>query len=170
MLAYHVILADDRVIVRHELNRIIAGKRNMKNIVDVWTPTKFREFVETVRPHVKIVGSRAGLLATPMPGLMPLEEFKTLILCKDDSGHDCPSALESVHERYFREEHGDKEILKAIERVCYGGVYIFYLSPAFFNRLSLLTNQSHAAWQPPDQSSRMSSEETSASTTPSYFS
>lgn len=170
MLINHVILAEDRVMVRRELSRILEEKRHIQNMVGVWTPTTFREFVEMVCPHVKILRHAVGAMAIPMPGLMPLEEFKTLIVCRDESRDDFPCALESLHERHSLAEHGDKEILRAIERICYGGVYVFYLSPVFFNRLSLVSSQFHKASQSTYQPRPMPWEESNPSTTATCFS
>jgi DNA-binding NarL/FixJ family response regulator len=163
MLAHHVILADDCGIVRHELSRIIKERPDVRSIAEVWTPSKLLELVRSIQPYVRI-------LATPMPGPITLEGFRALILCRDERRDSSPCVMELARERYSLGEDRDGEILRAIDRICDGGIYIVYMSPAFFNRLSGLTDLFRTAWLSRDQSSQRSSEEANASTADLHFS
>lgn len=152
MLAYHVIIADDRLMVNDELNRIMKEKRGLEAIAEVWDRPRLLEFVNSIQPHTIA-------LAPSMPGLMPVEEFNVLVLARDERKSSFPCGLEFAYERYSLQENADSEIIRAIERMISGGIYIFYISRTFFHRLSGWNNRSPGAWPSIDQSSQMASRE-----------
>lgn len=152
MLAYHVIIADDRLLVNHDLNRIMKEKRDLEAIAEVWDRPRLLEFVNSIQPHTIA-------LAPSIPGLMPVEEFNVLVLSRDERRCSFPCGLELAYERYSLQENADSEILRAIERMIDGGIYIFYISRTLFHRVPDWTNRSPGAWPSIDQSSRMASRE-----------
>jgi DNA-binding NarL/FixJ family response regulator len=128
---YRIVLADDHVLLRQGLKRILEGTSELEVIGEASDGLELLRLLNQLAPHMVI-------LDISMPKLRGLEaiheikrinpDVKVLILTMHKDKEYLYLALSSGAKGYLLKEDADKELFSAIERVRQGKTYI---SPYF---------------------------------------
>ncbi|MFP3867930.1 MAG: response regulator [Desulfobacteraceae bacterium] len=127
MNPYGIVLADDHVLIRQGIKRIIQEHPDLQVIGEAMDGLELLDLLKTVRP--KLV-----LLDITMPNLQGLEviriiktrypKIKILILTMHKNKEYLRHALKSGVEGYLLKEDADTELIKAIQAIKKGKSYI----------------------------------------------
>jgi DNA-binding NarL/FixJ family response regulator len=131
MAPYRIVLADDHVLVRHGLRRILEEKADLEVVGESSDGLELLNLLKHVTPDMVI-------LDIFMPNLRGIEaiheikkihrDVKVLILTMNKDKEYLYLALSSGAKGYLLKEDADKELFSAIEKVRQGKNYI---SPYF---------------------------------------
>ena len=131
MAPYRIMLADDHVLVRQGLRRILEGKADLEVVGEANDGLELLNLLNHLAPHMVI-------LDIFMPNLRGIEaiheikkidpDVKVLILTMHKDKEYLYLALSSGAKGYLLKEDADKELFSAIEKVRQGKTYI---SPYF---------------------------------------
>lgn len=151
MACYRIVLADDHMMFRQGIKRIIEEVIGFEVVGEVGDGIKILEVLKKSTPHMVI-------LDISMPNLRGIEatreikkafpDIKILILTMHKSKEYLYHALSAGAEGYLLKEDADTELLSAIETVRRGKVYI---SPLFSVELpeNLLRKYMRGEFKPP---------------------
>jgi len=124
---YRIILADDHVLLRQGLRRIVEGAVDLKIVGEAGDGLELLALMDTVVPDMVI-------LDISMPNLPGLEatrltkekypEAKVLILTMHKDVEYVSRALSAGADGYLVKEDADNELFKAIEKIRSGGRYL----------------------------------------------
>jgi len=131
MAPYRIMLADDHVLVRQGLRRILEGKADLEVVGEANDGLELLNLLNHLAPHMVI-------LDIFMPNLRGIEaiheikkidpDVKVLILTMHKDKEYLYLALSAGAKGYLLKEDADKELFSAIEKVRQGKTYI---SPYF---------------------------------------
>ncbi len=131
MTSYRIVLADDHVLVRQGLRRILEGMAGLEVVGEANDGLDLLNLLSRVTPHMVI-------LDIFMPNLRGIEaiheikkihpDVKVLILTMHKDKEYLYLALSAGAKGYLLKEDADKELFAAIEKVQQGKTYI---SPYF---------------------------------------
>jgi DNA-binding NarL/FixJ family response regulator len=131
MAAYTLVLADDHVLVRQGLRRILEGMDGLEVVGEANDGLELLDLLTRVTPHMVI-------LDIFMPNLRGIEaiheikrihpEVRILILTMHKDKEYLYLALSAGAKGYLLKEDADKQLFSAIEKVRHGKTYI---SPHF---------------------------------------
>ena len=131
MTPYRIVLADDHVLVRQGLKRILEGMAGLEVVGEASDGLDLLNLLSRVTPHMVI-------LDIFMPNLRGIEaiheikkihpDVKVLILTMHKDKEYLYLALSAGAKGYLLKEDADKELFSAIEKVQQGKTYI---SPYF---------------------------------------
>jgi DNA-binding NarL/FixJ family response regulator len=131
MPPYSIVLADDHVLLRQGLRRILEGSADLEVIGEASDGIDLLVLLKQLTPHMVI-------LDISMPNLRGIEaiheikrmnpDVKVLILTMHKDKEYLYLALSSGAKGYLLKEDADKELFSAIEKVRQGKTYI---SPCF---------------------------------------
>ena len=131
MTPYSIVLADDHVLVRQGLRRILEGTAGLEVVGEANDGLELLDLLTRVNPHLVI-------LDIFMPNLRGIEaiheikkihpEVKILILTMHKDKEYLYLALSAGAKGYLLKEDADKQLFSAIEKVRQGKTYI---SPQF---------------------------------------
>lgn len=131
MTRYRIVLADDHVLVRQGLRRILEEKADLEVIGEANDGLELLELLNRIKPDLVI-------LDIFMPNLRGIEaiyeikkiypDMKVLILTMNKDKEYLYLALSEGAKGYLLKEDADKELFSAIEKVRNGKTYI---SPFF---------------------------------------
>jgi DNA-binding NarL/FixJ family response regulator len=137
--AYRIVLADDHILVRHGLKRILEEKANLEVAGEVGDGLELLNILNKVDPHLII-------LDVSMPNLRGIEAIpeirhvrpnvKVLMLTMHKEEEYLYQAISAGADGYLLKEDAEKELFTAIESIKEGKIYI---SPG-------LTDQSMQNW------------------------
>jgi DNA-binding NarL/FixJ family response regulator len=126
---YRIVLADDHVLLRQGLSRIIEGTADLKVVGEAGDGLELMSLLKTVVPDMVI-------LDISMPHLRGLEaarlikekypEAKVLILTMHKDAEYVSRAFSAGADGYLVKEDADHELFSAVEKIRAGG---HYLSP-----------------------------------------
>lgn len=124
---YRVILADDHVLVRRGLRRILEDNKDLEIAGEVGDGLELLSLLNRVRPDMV-------LLDVSMPNLRGIEaipeihrvqpEAKVLILTMHNEEEYLYQAISAGADGYLLKEDAEKELFSAIENVQNGRIYI----------------------------------------------
>jgi len=127
MNPYRVVLADDHVLLRQGLRRILEGIENMEVVGEVGDGLELLKLLSTQTPHMVI-------LDISMPNLRGIEaipeikmihpEVKVLILTMHKDKEYLHQAISAGAEGYLLKEDADSELFSAIEKIRQGKIYV----------------------------------------------
>ncbi len=131
MTGYRIVLADDHVLVRQGLRRILAEEADLEVVGEASDGLELLELLNRIKPDLVI-------LDIFMPNLRGIEaiheikkiypDMKVLILTMNKDKEYLYLALSEGAKGYLLKEDADKELFSAIEKVRQGKTYI---SPFF---------------------------------------
>jgi DNA-binding NarL/FixJ family response regulator len=131
MASYGIVLADDHVLVRQGLRRILEGMADLEVVGEANDGLELLNLLNQLAPHMVI-------LDIFMPNLRGIEaiheikkirpEVKVLILTMHKDKEYLYLALSAGAKGYLLKEDADKELFSAIEKIRQGKTYI---SPHF---------------------------------------
>jgi DNA-binding NarL/FixJ family response regulator len=131
MASYGIVLADDHVLVRQGLRRILEGMADLEVVGEANDGLELLNLLNRLTPHMVI-------LDIFMPNLRGIEaiheikkirpEVKVLILTMHKDKEYLYLALSAGAKGYLLKEDADKELFSAIEKIRQGKTYI---SPHF---------------------------------------
>jgi DNA-binding NarL/FixJ family response regulator len=131
MASYGIVLADDHVLVRQGLRRILEGMADLEVVGEANDGLELLNLLNQLTPHMVI-------LDIFMPNLRGIEaiheikkirpEVKVLILTMHKDKEYLYLALSAGAKGYLLKEDADKELFSAIEKIRQGKTYI---SPHF---------------------------------------
>jgi len=124
---YRIILADDHVILRQGLKKIIEGRPDMEVVGEAGDGLELLRLVKQLSPQLVI-------LDISMPNLRGIEaireikavypEAKTLILTMHKDSDYLYQGISAGADGYLLKEEADTELFSAIESIRRGGNYI----------------------------------------------
>jgi DNA-binding NarL/FixJ family response regulator len=124
---YRVILADDHVLVRHGLRRILEENRNLEISGEVGDGLELLSLLNKMNPDMVI-------LDVSMPNLRGIEaipeihrvqpDVKVLILTMHNDEEYLYQAISAGADGYLLKEDAEKELFLAIENIRKGRVYV----------------------------------------------
>ncbi len=127
MAAYHLVLADDHVLFREGLERILEKKGDLEVVGKAGDGLELLNLLKKLTPHMII-------LDISMPNLRGLEAIheikginpnvKILILTMHKDRDYLYQAIEAGAKGYLLKEDAEKELFSAIEKVRRGGIYV----------------------------------------------
>lgn len=136
MTPYRIVLADDHVILRHGIKKIIEGVADLEVVGEASDGIELLKFLHTLTPDMII-------LDITMPKLRGIEaaieikmiypEIKILILTMHKSTQYLHHSLAAGAEGYLLKEDAPKEIFFAIDTIRQGKIYI---SPLLYAELT----------------------------------
>jgi len=131
MTRYRIVLADDHVLVRQGLRRILAERPDLEVVGEASDGLELLELLNRIKPDLVI-------LDIFMPNLRGIEaiheikkiyaDLKVLILTMNRDKEYLYLALSEGAKGYLLKEDADKELFSAIEKVRQGKTYV---SPFF---------------------------------------
>jgi DNA-binding NarL/FixJ family response regulator len=134
--AYGIVLADDHVMIRNGIKKIIEESDDMKVIAETGDGLELLNLLKNINPHMII-------LDISMPNLRGIEatheikmvyrEIKILILTMHKKKEYLYHALSAGADGYLLKEDTGKELLTAITKIRRGGIY---LSPILSEELT----------------------------------
>ena len=126
-MPYRIILADDHVILRQGLKKIIEGRPDMEVVGEAGDGLELLRLVKQLSPQLVI-------LDISMPNLRGIEaireikavypEAKTLILTMHKDSDYLYQGISAGADGYLLKEEADTELFSAIESIRRGGNYI----------------------------------------------
>jgi DNA-binding NarL/FixJ family response regulator len=135
MAPYHLVLADDHVLFRQGLERILEKKGDLEVVGQAGDGLELLNLLKKLTPHMII-------LDISMPNLRGLEaiheikgiypEMKILILTMHKDKEYLHQAMSAGADGYLLKEDADTELFSAIEMVRLGKIYV---SPHLANDL-----------------------------------
>jgi DNA-binding NarL/FixJ family response regulator len=135
MAPYHLVLADDHVLFRQGLERILEKKGDLEVVGEAGDGLELLNLLKKLTPHMII-------LDISMPNLRGLEaiheikgiypEMKILILTMHKDKEYLHQAMSAGADGYLLKEDADTELFSAIEMVRLGKIYV---SPHLANDL-----------------------------------
>ncbi|MBI5558453.1 MAG: response regulator transcription factor [Deltaproteobacteria bacterium] len=127
MKVYQVLLADDHVLIRHGIKKIIESEPSLEVIGQVGDGLELLNFMKEATPDVV-------LLDISMPNLRGIEAIgeakklcplvKIVILTMHNSKQYLCHAMSAGADGYVLKEDSDSELLTAIEQVLKGNIFI----------------------------------------------
>jgi len=127
MSSYHIMLADDHVLMRQGLRRIIEESPDFKVVGEVGDGEELLKLLGGVTPHLVV-------LDISMPNLRGIEavrevksrypKVKVLMLTMHRDKEYLYQALESGADGYLLKEDADTELLFAISNILHGGFHV----------------------------------------------
>jgi DNA-binding NarL/FixJ family response regulator len=134
--AYGIVLADDHVMIRNGIKKIIEESDDMKVIAETGDGLELLNLLKNINPHMII-------LDISMPNLRGIEatheikmvyrEIKILILTMHKKKEYLYHSLSAGADGYLLKEDTGKELLTAITKIRRGGIY---LSPILSEELT----------------------------------
>jgi DNA-binding NarL/FixJ family response regulator len=125
--AYGIVLADDHVMIRNGIKKIIEESDDMKVIAETGDGLELLNLLKNINPHMII-------LDISMPNLRGIEatheikmvyrEIKILILTMHKKKEYLYHALSAGADGYLLKEDTGKELLTAITKIRRGGIYL----------------------------------------------
>ncbi len=135
MAPYRIVLADDHVLVRQGLKRILEGMADLEVIGEANDGIDLLNLLEQQTPHMIIL----DISMPRLRGLEAIPEIKTihpdvtiLILTMHRDKRYLHLALSAGAKGYLLKEDADKELFSAIEKIRQGKIYV---SPYFSEEL-----------------------------------
>jgi DNA-binding NarL/FixJ family response regulator len=127
MAPYHLVLADDHVLFRQGLERILEKKGDLEVVGEAGDGLELLNLLKKLTPHMII-------LDISMPNLRGLEaiheikgiypEMKILILTMHKDKEYLHQAMSAGADGYLLKEDADTELFSAIEMVRLGKIYV----------------------------------------------
>jgi DNA-binding NarL/FixJ family response regulator len=127
MSSYRIVLADDHIIVRRGLKRLVEEMPNVKVVGEASDGLELLSMLKNLTAHLII-------LDISMPNLRGIEatrkikeafpSVKVLILTMHRDKELLYSAISSGADGYMLKEDSEEELFSAIEKIRQGGVYI----------------------------------------------
>ena len=127
MSSYRIVLADDHVLLRQGLKRIIDEMAGMEVIGEADDGLKLLSLLKKVTPHMVV-------LDISMPNLRGLEaiheiknvypDIKILMLTMHKEKEYIHQAVSAGADGYLLKEDADKELFSAIEKIRMGKMYL----------------------------------------------
>jgi DNA-binding NarL/FixJ family response regulator len=130
-----LLIADDRLVVREGLKRIVAEYADMKVVGEAATPAEVLEQARTAKPDVVLLdlflgGPKAlGLLRELHRRHLPC---RVLVLSLQGEDPDALRILGAGAAGYLGKDHSRRQLIDAIRQVARGGSYV---SPSLANEL-----------------------------------
>jgi DNA-binding NarL/FixJ family response regulator len=134
--AYHIMIADDHVMLRNGIKKIIEESDDMKVVAETGDGLELLNLLKNINPHMII-------LDISMPNLRGIEaaheikmvypEIKIVILTMHKKKEYLYHALSAGADGYLLKEDTGEELLTAITKIREGGVY---LSPILSEELT----------------------------------
>lgn len=131
MTPYRIVLADDHVLVRQGLKRILEGMAGLEVVGEASDGLDLLDLLSRVTPHMVIL----DIFMPNLRGIEAIHEIKkihpdvrVLILTMHKDKEYLYLALSAGAKGYLLKEDADKELFSAIEKVRQGKTYI---SPYF---------------------------------------
>ncbi|MGO8990286.1 MAG: response regulator [bacterium] len=131
MTPYHIVLADDHVLVRQGLKRILEGMAGLEVVGEASDGLDLLDLLSRVTPDMVIL----DIFMPNLRGIEAIHEIKkihpdvrVLILTMHKDKEYLYLALSAGAKGYLLKEDADKELFSAIEKVRQGKTYI---SPYF---------------------------------------
>lgn len=131
MTPYHIVLADDHVLVRQGLKRILEGMAGLEVVGEASDGLDLLDLLSRVTPDMVIL----DIFMPNLRGIEAIHEIKkihpdvrVLILTMHKDKEYLYLALSAGAKGYLLKEDADKELFSAIEKVQQGKTYI---SPYF---------------------------------------
>jgi DNA-binding NarL/FixJ family response regulator len=134
--AYGIVLADDHVMIRNGIKKIIEESDDMKVVAETGDGLELLNLLKNINPHMII-------LDISMPNLRGIEatheikmvyrEIKILILTMHKKKEYLYHSLSAGADGYLLKEDTGKELLTAITKIRRGGIY---LSPILSEELT----------------------------------
>jgi len=125
--AYRVILADDHILVRRGLRRILEEKTDLEIVAEVGDGLELLNVLNKIQPNMII-------LDVSMPNLRGIEaipeirhihpEVKVLMLTMHKEEEYLYQAISAGADGYLLKEDAEKELFTAIESIQTGKIYI----------------------------------------------
>jgi DNA-binding NarL/FixJ family response regulator len=154
MAAYHLVLADDHVLFREGLERILEKKGDLEVVGQAGDGLELLNLLKKLTPHMII-------LDISMPNLRGLEAIheikginpnvKILILTMHKDRDYLYQAIEAGAKGYLLKEDAEKELFSAIEKVRRGGIYVSpKLSEELVDDLAKSHSRNHWPYFKPD--------------------
>ena len=135
MAPYRIVLANDHVLVRQGLRRILEGTGDLEVIGEASDGLELLDLLRKVSPHMVIL----DIYMPRLRGIEAIHEIKlidpevnVLILTMHKDKEYLYLALSSGAKGYLLKEDADKELFSAIEKIRQGKTYI---SPYFSEEL-----------------------------------
>ncbi len=130
MEPYHIILADDHVMVRHGIKRIIEETQHLKIIAEVSDGLELLDLLKKVQPQMVILDismpNLSGLEATrEIKSIYP--HIKVLILSMHKNDGYLKHALGAGCDGYLLKEDADEQLFTAIDVIRKGRTFISHL-------------------------------------------
>ncbi len=126
MRPYHIMLADDHVLLRREIRELLESIENYRVIGEAGDGLELLEQLKSVKPDIAIIDIK-------MPNLDGLEatreikrnypEVKVLILTMHKEKEYLDQALSAGAEGYLLKEDVDSKLLDAVATILSGGGY-----------------------------------------------
>lgn len=127
MSSYHIVLADDHIIVRQGIKKMIEEDFDLKVIGEASDGLELLSLLKKLKAHMVIID-------ISMPNLGGIEatqeikkhypEVKILILTMHKSRELLHHTISSGADGYMLKEESEKELYSAIEKIRQGGVYV----------------------------------------------
>lgn len=131
MTPYRIVLADDHVLVRQGLKRILEGMADLEVMGEASDGLELLDLLKRVTPHLVIL----DIFMPRLRGIEAIHEIKTihpdvnvLILTMHKDKEYLYLALSLGAKGYLLKEDADKELFSAIEKIRQGKTYV---SPYF---------------------------------------
>jgi DNA-binding NarL/FixJ family response regulator len=135
MSPYSIVLADDHVLLRQGLRRILEGSSDLEVIGEAGDGFELLDLLNRLTPHMVIL----DISMPKLRGLEAIHEIKTihpdvniLILTMHKDKEYLYLALSAGAKGYLLKEDADKELFSAIEKIRQGKTYS---SPYFSEQL-----------------------------------
>jgi len=133
---YHIVLADDHVLLRRQVKRILASTGDLEVVGEAGDGQDLLDMLDKARPGTDMV-----ILDISMPKLTGLQAtrrikrdhpgLKILILTVHRETAYLNEAFSAGAEGYLLKDDADRELFSAIEAIRGGGTYV---SPFFRGR------------------------------------
>jgi DNA-binding NarL/FixJ family response regulator len=135
MTAYRIVLADDHVLLRQGLKRILEGMADLEVVGEASDGMELLQLLKGLAPHMVIL----DISMPRLRGIEAIHEIKAihpdvsiLILTMHKDKEYLYLALSAGAKGYLLKEDADKELFSAIEKIRQGKRY---LSPSFSDLL-----------------------------------
>lgn len=127
MAPYDIVLADDHVLVRHGIKKIIQQDGDMRVVGEAGDGLELMKILRDVTPHLVILdismpGLKGLAAAAKIKQLYP--EIKMLILTMHRSNEYLQEALAVGVDGYLLKEDADVALFAAIEAVRQGQIFV----------------------------------------------